>query len=228
MANTTEEKIQSLMEIIKKQQHELDRQAAVNEIVNIMNRYEYLLGTGHLKETVDLFALKTPGVRAEMMWGVYDGVEGIKKLYFKVHKAMGVGEAPGGMAILTNTTHVIEVAGDGKTAKAVWICPGLDTGTYGKGGKPKANWGWAKRAADFVKEDGKWKIWHYHVYGLFMCPFETPWTEVNSHPEMDAMPPELSADKPPTTHWFYSPEAIMKLEPVPPKPYNTFNEKTAY
>lgn len=225
-----EEKIQSLEKIIKKQQHELERQAAINEVQNLMNRYEWLLGTGHVKEVVDMFALKTPGVRAEMVWGIYEGAEGIKKLYLDIHgEVMKIGKMPGGLAILTNTTSVIEIAGDGKTAKAVWICPGIDTGTYGQGGKPRAHWAWARRAADFVKEDGKWKIWHYTAaHGIFFSPFEKSWVEGSTHPSGE-MPPGLQPNRPPRkSPWFYSPEAIWELDPVPPEPYNTFDEKTAY
>jgi hypothetical protein len=32
-----------------------------------------------------------------------------------------------------------------------------------------------KYGADFKKEEGRWKIWHMHVYGLFMAPYDRSW-----------------------------------------------------
>jgi SnoaL-like domain len=63
----------------------------------------------------------------------------------------------------TQETPVIEVAGDGKTAKGLWYSIGIGVranvktdGTYTK----STSWMWEKYAVDFIKEDGKWKIWH--------------------------------------------------------------------
>ncbi|MBR1780627.1 MAG: nuclear transport factor 2 family protein, partial [Oscillospiraceae bacterium] len=53
---------------------------------------------------------------------------------------------------------LIEVAGDGKTAKGLWSCQGAhnEVGTAG----PVANWTWGYFAADFIREDDGWRIWH--------------------------------------------------------------------
>ncbi len=63
----------------------------------------------------------------------------------------------------TQETPVIEVAGDGKTAKGIWYSIGLAVrGSVAEGGSTSTNtqWMWEKYAVDFIKEDGKWKIWH--------------------------------------------------------------------
>jgi hypothetical protein len=46
------------------------------------------------------------------------------------------------------TSPVIQVAKDGKTAKAIWFSPGVEGN----------QWAYGKYAIDFVKEDGQWKI----------------------------------------------------------------------
>jgi hypothetical protein len=105
------------------------------------------------------------------------------------------------------TTPVIEVAGDCETARAVWLCPGLE------GTTPT----WTKYACDFKKQDGEWKIWHLHAYGL------TTGLEIKESftPRIKA---ENGADKPPTTSWEYSGAAkYIPLEPEPPKPYATWD-----
>jgi hypothetical protein len=60
------------------------------------------------------------------------------------------------------TSPVIVVAGDGQTAQAVWQSFGNVTG---KGGQ--LQWTEEKYAMDFIKEDGKWKIWHLRTYVEF-------------------------------------------------------------
>lgn len=68
-------------------------------------------------------------------------------------------------AMHTNTTPIIEVAGDGKTAKGVWYSPGV--GLMARISGNQANAGsvffWEKYGGDFVLEDGRWKIWHLQM-----------------------------------------------------------------
>ena len=64
------------------------------------------------------------------------------------------------MFLHPTTTPYIEVAGDGKTAKGVWISPGIITGKVGATGTLKAIWAWGSMGVDFVKEDGQWRFCH--------------------------------------------------------------------
>ena len=55
----------------------------IHEIQNLMSRYEYLHTAGLHEETAEMFAKNIPGVRAEIgPWGVYEGTEGIRRLYW--------------------------------------------------------------------------------------------------------------------------------------------------
>jgi ketosteroid isomerase-like protein len=198
---------------------------AVRQVQNVMGRYSFWHTANMHAECADLFALKTPGTRAEMMWGVYSGAGGIRRLYEGWHRALGPEADVGAMHMHTLTTPVIEVAGDGQTARAVWVSPGHETIDG------HANWAWCKYACDFTVEDGEWKIWHLHVYGIFFTPYDQPWTA----PGDDAAvvdppftPPELAADRPPTTRWMYTPDAVYVNEPAPPAPYDTFDEGESY
>jgi hypothetical protein len=222
----SKELLDKINSLDKKIQRSLDYQ----EVDKLMNKYEVILAAGRYKDVEDMFALKTPGVRVEMMWGIYDGPEGIRKLFSGgVHKEMlGVpgNMKPGVMVVLPNSNPVIEVAGDGKTAKAIWICFGHET-LPGSDGKLQAYWAYAKRAADFIKEDGVWKIWHYRVYGGFMTPLGKSWVEGFEHRDVK-FPEEYNPDRPPTSNWMYKPDMPVVHEPLPPEPYETFDEKTAY
>lgn len=74
----------------------------------------------------------------------------------------GVGQ----LLLHVTTTGIIEVAEDGQTAKAFWYSPGMiaETGQ-------NANTIWEAYGADFVKEDGEWKMWHLHMFTDFMGSF---------------------------------------------------------
>ena len=105
----------------------IQRLEDVRQIENLMAKYAYLHTAGRHEETARLFATKTPGVRAEIARiGRWEGTEGVYKAMVKNHQFMGVG-SPGGLFVHTQTTPVIEVSGDGKTAKGVWMSPGVET-----------------------------------------------------------------------------------------------------
>lgn len=74
----------------------------------------------------------------------------------------GVGQ----LLLHVTTTAIIEVAADGKTAKAFWYSPGMiaETGQSG-------NTIWEAYGVDFVKENGVWKMWHLHMFTDFMGSF---------------------------------------------------------
>jgi hypothetical protein len=204
------------------------RMEAVHEIENVMGRYSYWHTANMHRECLALFALKTPGVRAEMMWGIYEGPESLDRLYPGFH-VWTDGDAKGKMHMHALTTPVIEVAADLETAKATWISPGHETMSFLDGAtEPEAAWAWCKYGCDFIVEDGAWKIWHLHVYGIFMADYHHSWVEApNDHPA-PPMPDAYLPDHPPTTHWQYATDRVYVNEPAPPEPYGTFQESDAY
>lgn len=196
------------------------------DVSNLMGTYAFMLTAGRYDEICELFS-KSPDVRVEMNWGVYEGYEGILRCYKNYHKNEVSG--PGVMAVHTLTTPVIEIAGDLKTAKAVWISPGIITGgMFSADGVTRAHWAWMRYGCDFIYEGGTWKIWHLHVYGMFMTPFDKSWTEVGDAHEMPAFPPEYAPDRGPSYSWSYSPEVQTQYVPRPPAPYETFDPSQAY
>jgi hypothetical protein len=205
----------------------IQRLEDLEEIKNLMGRYVYLHTATQHKETADMFAKHTPGVKAEIgPWGVYEGNAGIQRLYVGVH-TRGDGDRLGRMYMHTLTTPVVEVAGDGKTAKGLWISPGLET--HPVNGKLQAFWVWVKYAVDFVKEDGNWKFWHKHVHGLLYTSYEKSWVEYkNERASSPDLPDDLKADRPSTYFWEYTPTSKTENIPAPPEPYETWNESLSY
>ncbi len=70
----------------------------------------------------------------------------------------GVGQ----LLLHVTTTAIIEIAADGKTAKGFWYSPGMIKET-GSGASAM----YEAYGADFVKEEGGWKMWHLHMYTDF-------------------------------------------------------------
>jgi hypothetical protein len=210
----------------------LERLQAVRDVQNLMSRYTYYQSADMQEETIALFAQHTPGTRAEMMWGIYDGLDSIKKCYLLDHLQKKDTKARTGvMHIDTLTTPIIQVAGDGKTAKGIWMSPGLDSSIVD--GKPEADWAWFKYGTDFIKEDGVWKIWHLHIYGIFVSEYHKSWAE-GTQIKYDSsytglVGHKMHNDRSPSTYWMFSADTVFPDDqPSIPAPYETFDEKTAF
>lgn len=127
---------------------------------------------------------------------------------------------------------VIEVAADGKTAKGLWHCQGAynDVETCG----PVANWTWGYFAADFVRAEDGWKIWHLSYTNDVDCICGQSWgKEKQPLPELPEFAelgefkyPEYTVSK--TIRTLYTPARPHTDAPRIPKPYNTFADTFSY
>ncbi len=102
-------------------------------------------------------------------WGYYVGMDSISNFYVVQHdekrrahsRELGCSEktGPGVLSFHPAATPLLKLAGDGGTAKGLWYSIGCEAQGR-KDGTADAMWVNYKIGADFVKEDGKWKIWH--------------------------------------------------------------------
>ena len=214
---------------------------AVQEIEKLINTYEYKLSRAMLEDVEQLFALKMPDVRIELTFGKYVGAAGIKRCIVGMHGKL-FREADGGPAIgtfhmNTNTTGIIEVAGDLKTAKGLWTCPG----TYNNRDENAPNGassmqGACLRSCDFIydEEEGQWKMWHYVVTGIMSYKMgETPADGGKDKATADwkDMFDETSCpDGPSDNAWMYSATGRVEYKDYNrvPEPYWTFSETFSY
>ncbi len=237
------------------------------EVQNLMSKHEYYHAASMNKEEVDALWVSADGefansaTFASPMW-VMNGIsvirgaygeenqkrkeEALKKLNKINPEIKDVPENLGAgfeWVMHTSTTPVIEVAGDGKTAKGIWYSPGMglmpsikDDGTI----DVKGTFFWEKYGGDFILENGVWKIWH-----LQMCYDFTPsisdggnWTDFNKKneavqagekedsPMNKDLPPGFS--KPKFSYPIWTPERKGLIYPAIPEPYYTFSETFAY
>jgi hypothetical protein len=200
-----------------------------------MGNYAYLEMAGKYTEIIELFAKKTAGVAIEISdLGIWDGVEGIKKLFEAVKRHEG--NRVGILNVHPVTTPDYSVSRDGITAKGVWFTPGIETLMVE--GKPKAYFSYHRYGVDFVNEDDQWKIWHFHTYLIYRKPyapmlgFMMGGTQEVVYPAMK-IPDEFKPDRPSTTQNEYHSNTVQVLIPRPPAPFpfadvETFNDRTSY
>lgn len=203
-------------QVLKLAQHAND----IAEIQNIMGRYSHYAMANHWPDVGALYALKTPGVRYSAPFLVKDGAEAIKS-YFDTRDDSN---QQGVLQQHTMATPVIEIAGDGQTAKGVWDSPGSETAT----GESPAYWAWVKYGVDFIKEDGQWKIWHLKVYPTFRTAYNKSWVETAKDNAAAAATTPVNSNAPKLSTWVYNGKGTPPLEPKPPKPYQTFDPNDAY
>ena len=153
---------------LKELNERVKRLEEMEEIKKLQRKYQYWLFKQDYEKIVErCFARKTPGVRMEASdSGVFRGQEGVHRFFFQVVGMLR--QRPGAFTMHVAVSPIIEIAGDGKTAKSVWFSPGC-AGNL---------WVWGVYMVDYVKEDGEWKFWHMIFSPFFRTPYDKGWTEV--------------------------------------------------
>jgi hypothetical protein len=220
-----EERVKALEEANDRLQHDVERIRAVNEILNLVHRLQWFHSNNRGSETAQLFATQPDSRVYFGTQGYWQGSDAAQKATQANMELMGTKVSKVGMiAFHLMANPIIEVAGDGKTAKGVWVASGMIAMKDHMTGKPIASWEWNRYGIDFIKEDGKWKLWHHHVFDLFRVGWDDKWEQQFSSKEVLNM----KTDFPPTPlDDAYSPDTELPYIP-PPEPYETFDPNLVY
>ena len=209
---TAEEKIQRAYDMI--------------QIKNVMARHAfYHAASRHDIEMETLWAHNAPNVSWGNSGGFQIGRDVVWSFYVKPH--IGKASAPGEIFMHTLTTPLVEIAGDGQTAQAMWYTPGFTTGR-GFDAAPdapiKGEWMYERYAIDFIKEDGEWKIWHFFVGTDFSFEAGTEYAE-REMPPMGERKPEYGVLRVPNLY-----TSKYGWDPYPhfPQPYETWTPEISY
>lgn len=206
------------------------------EIQNLQYRYQQYMHFRRADKIPALFSQKnTPLIEIGDNMGIAEGMDKVKAFFVMYQKAS---VSPGVMVDHEATCPVIEVARDGKTARATFISPGLGgNATHGQ-----QLWNWGVYLIDYIKEDGEWKIWHLRWVKTFSTNFEKGWIhEQNADmKDMANTPPRRQAGGAPPPPLFATPNRpsskrvkayklfdpagpnLPVLEPV--EPYDTWTD----
>lgn len=239
-------------ELARAAQSSRDRSA----VENLFGRYMTLHNAFRDPEIVPMWVKKgTPDVRAQYSNnGVYTDWDNIMSYHAQRPNP------PGKLIYHFLASPIIEVAEDGQTAKGMWLMSGLESGLtapaaaagapefmYEKnvlidGKKVWMHTVYAKYGVDFIKQDGEWKIWHFHCYevarapyGLGWIPFaaaaqDSPFADDLMYFGEDGKPVLMPKPDAPATlrHNPYRTDRGQMLDLPPPVPYRTFSETFAY
>lgn len=139
----------------------------------------------------------------------------------------------GSMDVKPMDTAVIEIAGDGESARGIWYSRGTYNDLTPQG--PLAFWKLGVYACDFVREEGQWKILNMLNLTDIHVPGGRSWGDPNPAPYPDL--PEFAGAKPfqapAPTHpqvlrETYYPGRPFAPLPEPPVPYETLAETDTY
>ena len=192
----TKEEYERILTAVEKAELRAKRAKAVNECNNIASKFWWYHQNfrDDLVISEGLWARKSPDIHAEYGFsGKYNGYDNVKK--FNEGRPCPKGK----MLFHPLNTPVIEVAGDGKTAKGVWLIHGYEGGSVPekgskgvflkapayKGTKVWCYFTWAKLAIDFIEEDGEWKMWHFHIYDYARATFDEDWVRFMQKDSID-------------------------------------------
>ena len=152
----------------------------MEEVKDLMARRAYLYMQDARREELETLWVAKPENKETAVfgsnWGFYTGLDNISAWYVAAHGNLrqeqldkvcasdpSVANCPENLGIgacLASplSTALVEIAGDGKTAQGLWYSIGQRTDPNGDG-TASAYWVCGKIGADFMKEDGVWKIW---------------------------------------------------------------------
>jgi hypothetical protein len=149
----------------------------VEEIKKLQRIYGYYIERGQLDEVADLFSNRPDISFGQGGKNKIVGNEQVRGL-FSSQRPFGVlqGEKKPDdyLHITMPVSGVVDVDTDGKTAKARWYALMYLCNSAPGGG---AVFGVGTYEYDYIKEDGKWKIWHLGFDDIFLSPYEDGWAK---------------------------------------------------
>jgi hypothetical protein len=234
-------------------EQKVQRALDIWQIQNTASKHEYYhKGLKHRQELMDIWALDQPDVSWQNNKDRYVGKEELVEFYAnalerrleydlkRAHEKdpsieikpenLGIGY----LHVHMLTTPIIEVAGDGETAKGIWMSIGDITGPVPGEEEYGAMWAQDMYGIDFIKVDGEWKIWHLSTYVDFYTTFEESWLKnpINFFKDRPGGTPGIDAHadskRPGNYYNAYSPKTVAQFLPRMPEPYETFSETFSY
>lgn len=219
----------------------------IAEIMNVASAHEYYHGATMHKEEIENIWSKRDDITwtngtdkyasRKSFWTFY--VDNLKNFPIK-----------GALWYHMLTTPIVEVAGDGQTAKAIFMSFGNVTGAM-QPGQATSQWTQEKYGMDFIKEDGRWKIWHLRTYVDFYVDINKSWADPKANiaaadtlslqarntdgslkagveREAGASFENVKPDEKKLFYPAYTTDRMPQYNPQIPKPYCTFSEVEAY
>ena len=212
--------LEELEAMLEKQQKQIDRIEAYQQIQNCMAGYEADHTAVTMYREPLWFAMEHEDVSMEVSdWGVWKGPEAVNYLFGTVMKEKTIGT----MFLHPIATPYIEVAADGETARGTWVSVGEET-QVDADLVPHGFWSFGHYSGDFIKENGVWKIWHLKWWRLARTEAGVDWTK--TWQDVMTGPPKVNPYKSDPITFFHPYDTVTEQEPFPyvPMPYETWDD----
>jgi hypothetical protein len=158
------EEMEARIKVLEKQVNKLND---IEDIQRLQRSYGYYIQNWMYTELAELFA-DSPQAELSILTGIFEGKESIVQ-YFTSLK--GSNADPEFLHQLMQLSGIVDVAPDGQTAQGRWFAYGGMALPVGGGVKPLHCNG--IYTADYLKQDGIWKILKLIWYPIFLSiPFE--------------------------------------------------------
>lgn len=226
-------------------QEEMQRIWDIEEVKKLMHKRVFLQTADKRDEELKTMWVSDPELMKSASygsnWGYYTGMDSIRNYYVNAHNEKlakqklenGADEENlGNFYVHPLTTGLVELAQDGKSAKGLWYSIGVE-GLANTEGSADVQWMLGKIAADLVKEEDGWKIYHLVVstdvdcqtgkdYGIY--PVYEDWSANSNNPvrkefgtpDVEVMTHDV------TFNWWDN------YPPMPPKGYETLTDDISY
>lgn len=233
----------------------IDVAGEAQQIQNLMSRRAFYHSVGQNERELALWAKKSP-IRWAQNQGCWIGMPSLKVYYDDVNRLMqkagleklaklnpAIKNVPenrfiGNTILHLLTTPIIEIAGDGKSAKGMWYTPGVILSTQ-DGKTPTGDWIWERYGVDFVKEDGHWAFLNVQVNTDFMNPMGKPLQQQGADaagmgtegggPAPEGPPVKIPGpDIAKAMYQEFGATRVPSLIPRLPEPYRTLSETFQY
>ena len=224
----------------------------IEDIKDLMARRGFYLANDMRREELNDLWVTTPKYQKTASlgsnWGYYVGMDEISNYYVVKHvearqKLLDAYCAAhpevanrrenlgyGSMSFRPASTPLVVLSGDGYTARGLWYSIGQES-TWRSNGPASCHWFNDKLAADFVKENGQWKLWHLVISSDIHVEAGQDLNEMSSVPAPGANPAEDEFKNGQPTIEMLTHNALMNWGddyPPIPEPYFHFEDEASY
>jgi hypothetical protein len=199
--------LEAMVKTLQKQVRNLQEQNQVlrdiEEIKKLQRAYGYYLENWMTDEVADLFSDR-PDTVLLVHAGEFRGKEGVRR-FFRARTEKRGQRLPEFFHQVMQLSPVIDVAPDGKTAKGRWYGFGANASPV----KDGVFQGWMNGVYEneYIKENGKWKIWKLGWHMYFFAPYFKGWVAAERQCDkyFQHQPPQLNPDGPSPDTFYPSP-----------------------
>jgi hypothetical protein len=205
------------------------------EVANVAGKHEYYhTALRHEDELNNIWAQEADDISWTNNSQKYSGWDEVYKFYVTdlasnlssslasanaIDSSIAITDANLGTGVLwyhTLNSPIIEVAGDGQTAKGLWMSFGTVTGPGSA--SMTAQWTCESYGIDFIKENGKWKIWHLRLFVYFYSDVDKHWYNASENQAYSA------------SNTYYRGYSLYTIASSPkiPVPYDTWGNTFSY